>query len=115
VTKLNGWGFYGEAFRACTPEIIQCMLRATEKGSDERIRVLAVNFLNSHVEGVSTIPGVHKSDPPELRQAITEQALSWKQKNFDFSFWTDSIFLENGYATQQNNQNLKMKITNDAD
>jgi hypothetical protein len=74
-----------------------------------------VNFLNSHVEGVSTIPGVHKSDPPELWQAITEQALSWKQKNFDFSFWTDSIFLENGYATQQNNQNLKMKITNDAD
>jgi hypothetical protein len=66
VIKLNGWGFDGEAFRAHTPEIIQCMLRATEKGSDEQIRVLAVNFLNSHGKQVSTIPGVHKSDPPEL-------------------------------------------------
>jgi hypothetical protein len=41
---------------------------------------------------------VHKSDPTELQQAITEQALSWKWKNFDFSFWTDGSLLENGYA-----------------
>jgi hypothetical protein len=33
---------------------------------------------SSHIHIIPTIPGVHKSDPTELQQAITEQALSWK-------------------------------------